>query len=93
MYNKRKLLKALSNKIARTSINEAIEQMWNENLLDVRALERLYIGSEVEHRVRAGEVKSRAMEQLSVELGCSYEKIRAAVYHKNIKSKKNENRD
>lgn len=93
MHNKRKLLAVLTSKIARGSIREAIEQMWNENLLDVRALERLYIGTEVEHRVRAGEVKTKAMEQLSTELGCSYEKVRAAVYHKNIKSKRNENRD
>ena len=82
MHNKRKLLRALTNKIARSSVSEAIEQMWNENLLDVRALERLYIGAEVDHRVRAGEAKTKAMEQLSAELGCSYEKVRAAVYHK-----------
>ena len=82
MHNKRKLLTVLSKKIARTSISEALEQMWNEKLLDIKALERLYIGTEVEHRVRSGEVKTKAMEQLSVELGCSYEKVRAAVYPK-----------
>ena len=82
MHNKRKLLTALTNKIARASISEAIEQMWNDKLLDIKALERLYIGNEVERRVRAGEVKAKAMEQLSIELGCSYEKVRAAVYQK-----------
>ena len=82
MHNKRKLLTALSKRIARTSITEALEQMWNDRLLDIRALERLYIGTEVEHRVRSGEVKTKAMEQLSIELGCSYEKVRAAVYQK-----------
>ena len=56
--------------------------MWNDKLLDIKALERLYIDNEVEHRVRTGEIKTKAMEQLSVELGCSYEKVRAAVYHK-----------
>jgi len=56
--------------------------MWDEGLLNRKALERLYIGKEVERRVRAGEMKVRAIEQLSEELGCSYEKIRAAVYQK-----------
>jgi hypothetical protein len=82
MDNKRKLLIALSKRIARTPMKDALEQMWNDKLLDVKALERLYIGTEVEHRVRSGEVKTKAMEQLSIELGCSYEKVRAAVYQK-----------
>ena len=56
--------------------------MWNENLLDKRALERLYINSEVDRRVRAGEGKTKAIEQISQELGCSYEKARGAVYNK-----------
>ena len=82
MYHKRKLLIALLNKIGRSPLPDAIEQMWNESLLDKRALERLYINSEVERRVRAGESKTKAIEQLSRELGCSYEKARGAVYYK-----------
>ena len=82
MDNKRKLLISLYDKIGRSNLPDAIEQMWNEGLLDKRALERLYIGTEIGRRVRAGEVKTQAIEQLSRELNCSYEKIRAAVYHK-----------
>ena len=82
MYHKRKLLIALLSKIGRTPLSDAIEQMWKEDLLDKRALERLYINSEVERRVRAGEGKTKAIEQLSLELGCSYEKARGAVYNK-----------
>ena len=82
MRNKRKLLIALMNKIGRNPLPEAIEQMWREELLDIKALERLYINSEVERRVKAGEGKTRAIEQLSQELGCSYEKARGAVYNK-----------
>ena len=82
MDNKRKLLISLYNKIGRSNLTDAIEQMWNEGLLDKRALERLYIGTEIGRRVRAGEVKTQAIEQLSRELNCYYEKIRAAVYHK-----------
>ena len=93
MQNKRKLLRALTNRVTNGTLTDAVVQMWNENLLDIKALERLYIGSEVEHRVRAGEVKTRAMEQLSVELGCSYEKIRSAVYCKNTKRKTYGNRN
>lgn len=91
MNNKRKLLTSLIRKLGKSSLMEAVEQMWSEELLDRRALERLYITSEVNHRVRAGEGKTKAIQQLSRELGCSYEKVRAAVYNKNIKTKKNGN--
>lgn len=84
MYQKRKLLIALLNKVGRSQLHDAIEQMWSEGLLDRRALERLYINSEVERRVKAGESKTRAIEQLSQELGCSYEKARGAVYYKKL---------
>ena len=56
--------------------------MWNEGLLNRTALERLYIEREVGRRVRAGESKTKAIEQLSEELSCSFEKVRSAVYHK-----------
>ncbi len=85
MQNKRKLLIALCNKIEARTLTGAIEQMWNEGMLDRKALERLYIGAEIERRVRAGEAKTRAIEQLSEELNCSYEKVRTAVYRKSTK--------
>ncbi|MBQ2027374.1 MAG: hypothetical protein II214_05695 [Alistipes sp.] len=56
--------------------------MWEQGLLNKRAIERLYINSEIDRRVRAGEIKTNAMKQLSLELDCSYEKIRALVYNK-----------
>ena len=82
MRNRHKLLNSLLGQVRHQSLNGAIEQMWDEGLLNRKALERLYIGKEVARRVRAGEMKVRAIEQLSEELGCSYEKIRAAVYQK-----------
>jgi hypothetical protein len=82
MMNKRKLLTTLLRRVEQRSINESVNLMWEQGLLDKRAVERLYINSEVERRVRAGEVKTRAMQQLSDELGCSYEKVRAVVYNK-----------
>lgn len=85
MRNKRKLLIALCNKIEAHTLTGAIEQMWDEGVLDRKALERLYIGTEIERRVRAGEAKTKAMEQLSEELNCSYEKVRTAVYQKSTK--------
>lgn len=80
---KRKLLRSLLNKVQQRPIIEAVEVMWESNLLNKKALEKLYIDNEIERRVRAGEVKMRAMEQLSTELGCSFEKVRSAVYSKN----------
>lgn len=88
MYHKRKLLIALSDKITNRNLDRAVEQMWNEGLLNITALERLYINNEIVRRVRAGEGKAKAMEQLSVELNCSYQKVRAAVYYKNKNYKK-----
>lgn len=85
------MLIALLSKIGRSPLTDAVEQMWNENLLDKRALERLYINAEVERRVRAGEGKTKAIEQLSQELGCSYEKARGAVYNKKTLRQKNGN--
>ena len=82
MVNKRKFLNSLLKRVEQRSINESVNLMWEQGLLDKRAVERLYINSEVERRVRAGEVKTRAMQQLSDELGCSYEKVRAVVYNK-----------
>lgn len=80
MGNKRKFLISLLNNMEQKSLDRAVEQMWNEGLLNRTALERLYINSEVDRRVRAGEVKTKAMAQLSEELNCSYEKVRTAVY-------------
>ncbi|MBQ3027033.1 MAG: hypothetical protein IJD27_05840 [Alistipes sp.] len=80
---KRKLLRSLLNKVQQRPLNEAVELMWESDLLNKKALEKLYIDNEIERRVRAGEVKVRAMEQLSTELGCSFEKVRSAVYSKN----------
>ena len=82
MSNKRKLLISLLNTIGHSNISTAVEQMWDRGLLNQSALERLYIYNEIGRRVRAGESKTRAIEQLSEELSCSYEKVRAAVYHK-----------
>lgn len=89
MNNRRKLLNSLLLQIGHKNIGCAIEQMWNEGFLNQRALEQLYIGREVEHRVRAGETKARAIEQIATELGCSYEKVRAAVYQKKRNSQTN----
>ena len=71
-------------KIQNRSLSEAVEIMWQQGFLNRVALERLYINNEVQHRVRTGEKKVDAIEQLSREMNCSYEKIRAVVYNKQI---------
>ena len=82
MKNRQKLLGSLLGKIGGKSIGVAIEYMCTGGLLNQKALEQLYIKQEVERRVRVGESKVRAIEQLAQELGCSYEKVRAVVYKK-----------
>lgn len=69
------------NGLHNMSLHRAIESMWQRGLLNKRAIEMLYIREEVGRRVRAGEVKTQAIKQLSEELNCSFEKVRAAVYH------------
>ncbi len=78
--NERKLMVAAMSGLHNMSLNGAIESMWQRGLLNKRAIEQLYIREEVNRRVRAGEVKVRAIRQLSEELNCSFEKVRAAVY-------------
>lgn len=81
----RKLLISLLDQVRDKSLAEAVKTMWQQGLLNRVALERLYINNEVQRRVRAGEMKVRAIDQLSKEMNCSYEKVRAAVYDKQIK--------
>lgn len=81
--NRRKLITTLLNTLNKMPLHSAVESMWERGLLNEPAVERLYITHEVSRRVRNGEAKVRAIEQLSEELGCSYEKVRGAVYSKN----------
>ena len=81
----RKLLISLLNVVQNKSLSDAVKVMWQQGLLNKVAVERLYISNEVQRRVRAGEIKVRAIDQLSKEMNCSYEKVRAAVYSKQIK--------
>ena len=85
MLLRRKLLISLLNVVQNKSLSDAVKEMWQQGLLNKVALERLYINNEVQRRVRAGEIKVRAIDQLSKEMNCSYEKVRAAVYSKQIK--------
>lgn len=80
----RKLQLLLLNMVKNKSLPEAITTMWRGGLFNKVALERLYINDEVQRRVRGGETKVRAIEQLSKEMSCSYEKARAAVYKKQV---------
>lgn len=79
---RRKLLIGLLHQLGSCTLPNAVEQMWEESLLNKAALERLYVRSEVARRVRGGEAKTKAIKQLADELNCSYEKVRYAVYKK-----------
>jgi hypothetical protein len=82
MPKHQKFLTLLFKKLQRQCSEKALLQMWNEGLLNLKAIEKLYVCHEIERRVRDGEHKTKAMEQLADELSCSYEKIRAIVYGK-----------
>lgn len=78
----RKLLCSVLSGVQNKSLAEAVAIMWQQGLFNKSAVERLYISNEVHRRVRAGEMKVKAIEQVSNEMACSYEKVRAAVYTK-----------
>lgn len=78
----RKLLTSLLSSVPSGNLHDAVNAMWQRGLLNRVAIERLYIQNEVNRRVRGGEAKMRAIEQISSELGCSYEKVRGVVYNK-----------
>lgn len=78
----RKLLTSLLSSVPSGNLHDAVNAMWQRGLLNRVAIERLYIQNEVNRRVRGGEAKMRAIEQISSELGCSYEKVRGVVYSK-----------
>ena len=78
----RKLLTSLLSNVPTHNLSDAVTMMWKQGLINRTALERLYIRNEVQRRVRNGESKVRAIEQLSNEIACSYEKVRSAVYNK-----------
>ncbi|MBR4850133.1 MAG: hypothetical protein IKV09_04300 [Alistipes sp.] len=78
----RKLIYPLLRLVEGKTPDNIIELLWSKGLLDYLAVERLYIASEVERRVCCGESKMRAIEVVAYDIGCSYEKARAAVYRK-----------
>lgn len=78
----RKLLKSVLAGVQNKSLDEAVTIMWQQGLFNRSAVERLYINNEVCRRVRDGEMKVKALQQISNEIECSYEKVRAAVYTK-----------
>ena len=81
MYrNDRKLMTLLLDNVRGKSTIEAVEHLWKMGVIAKTPLEALYISNEVERRVRAGEKKTVAIEQLSTEMSCSYEKVRRIVY-------------
>jgi hypothetical protein len=78
----RKLLHSVLSEVQNKSLAEAVTIMWQQGLLNRIAVEKLYINTEVDRRVRSGEMKVEALRQISNEMECSYEKVRAAVYSK-----------
>lgn len=91
--NDRKLIVSLMDNLRNMPLSTAVESMWKMGFLNKIAIEKYYIHSEVNRRVRAGETKTRAIAQLSSEMDCSYEKVRAAVYCKQNQVNRNGTKD
>lgn len=80
--NERKLQTLLFDQLNRKSTSEVVEYIWKSGLVNRKAVEKLYIANEVARRVRAGEGKCRAIEQVADEMCYSYEKVRGVIYAK-----------
>ena len=67
----------------RTS-NEVIDILWRKGMLNRVALERYYFEREVSRRMReqSDRNKKRVMIDVARESGCSFEKVRAAIYQR-----------
>ena len=79
----RRIVAPLLDEAAAIGGGEAVVRwLWREGLLDIRGAERRAICREVDRRVRRGQGRCRAMDEVADRYGCSYEKVRAAVYAK-----------
>ena len=87
MYNRdKRVLHPLKRMVKGKSPSDIIDMLWREGLLNHLAMERQYIRDEVNHRVRNGESKMRAIEMVAYDIGCSFEKVRSVVYRKEIEN-------
>ena len=80
--HEQRVIRAMKRLLADRSANEIVPFLLGEGLLDMAAVERRMIRDEVARRVRGGERKMRAIEEVAYEMNCSYEKARAAVYRR-----------
>ena len=78
----RRMTHLLKRRLQGKTPTEVVDILWREGLLNRVEIERQYISDEVERRVRDGVGKVRAIEIVAYDIGCSYEKVRAAVYRK-----------
>lgn len=65
------------------SHEQVVRTLFKQGLLDIRAVERLVAQKRVETLCGEGRGRCAAIAQVAEELHCSYEKIRAFIYHKN----------
>lgn len=78
----RRLVGTLLQELPRSGTKRLLEQLIEAGLLDLTACERLAMRRQVELLVRQGGRRTAAMVQVAETFGCSYEKVRAAVYRK-----------
>lgn len=77
-----KIINAIMRNIQEQDPHAILSALWEKGLLCQRAAEQLYMQGEIERRVGEGERKYRAIELVAIEMNCSFEKVRAAIYKK-----------
>lgn len=80
--HKRKLIAIIKRNSAEYLSDSALEWMFREGIIDIRAVERMAIRYMVEQLVRSGERKMRAIDEVADQLNISFEKAREAVYRR-----------
>lgn len=63
---------------------DVVDMLWRRGMLNRAAVERCYFKREVMLRLQDGRAKTKKVAMMDVARisGCSYEKVRAAVYEK-----------
>lgn len=79
-----RMLEAIVPESGRMSGTEVLRRLVECGAVDRRSVEAAFARAEVERRVRGGEGRCRAMDEVAFELCCSYEKVRSIVYSRNI---------
>lgn len=78
------LIETLTENVEGQGAKALLDLLCSSNLIDRRAAEALYIRRKMDELTRCGVPRCKAMRQLAGTLCCSYERVRAIVYARDI---------